>query len=1843
MVVTEGCHSKKVNVELTAFGNTPSDTFPAALPRTLLSSLLASIFMFLGLLAFSFSELGVPLELGPSLVLQKSTATLLLRVAGWAFIFYLPIFVISAPLVRNYAMWALRPEQHLSDAWPDSAEKGPRRRLLRDGKDHFGMFPVFVLGNVLSLPTGILLVSRLGPAVLAKKYAMMTAPSCVFFPIFGFATVVAGYITLRRIAGVWIGILMPLVLSVYEFLGTLLVAKIFMLRFLTKRKVRESYAGTNQGVIVSMAICNLHALAEGARLTLLYVENISRGRLTRRLASVLPSTGDVSVTVSPASPPSRPVCSSEFLPTIQWKVDHILSELDVKIATALFHFRALGRQVTVASRCDDIRFYNALAADSAQWLEPQHAQRFWKALRRNLPKFRTRRIGHHPLTIETLEDQWLPFFSELETGFECTPHELTLACHARQMAVVLQQKNFTLEDLPSIVELEDALRTTQPHRATGYDPMPSELYRQQACLLARHFYPLVIKMMVWASEPVGSKGGQLAVLHKKGSRMQVSNYRGIMLLQTLSKRFHAMIRTRIMGALHRRRPPGQLGGFPNQQVCFGSQAMLTFGRLMDKANVTSAILFVDLTTAFHRLIREWVSGVHVPEDVQAVLESLDHEGISIADMIERLHEPTLLERLQLPPFLQQLMRDIHSGTWFTVGSTTKHIAVTRRGTRPGSPLADCIFHVLMASIQEHLNSRLTQQEEFVGILQEVGIHIDSITWADDLAVPIATRSADSMPDKLRQLLTHVNALFRSYGFTLNMDRGKTSAVVTFRGTGAPLMRKTYQLCDKPGDTFEVDGQWLHLHYVPVYKHLGTIFSAKHTLDEELQSRMGLAHSAFGQIARQILCNKHLPEATRLQLFQLLISSKLFFGLGAWPTPSVRQLDRLKAFLLRLLRKVLRLKPSEVASTSQAAIFTRARQPAPRVKLAVDRLLYAKKLWEHGPEFLQHMLHCDAVADEGAWLSGLKVDLMWMAQLEPEGLNISPDGNLTELIDYWQAGARDWETRVKRALRRYTQQENMMAKMHHYHRVFFRSLREGGATFLNNADLASHEGHVEFTCFCQRSFTTAQGLATHKRLAHGVRAIESVLIDGVTCPCCLKFLWSRQRLYQHLSYVSRKTGVNACFQRLCRQGFTATSDPQLLDACKPVRGLNRVDALQAFGPLPEDKDIGLLEVADVKRQIERLQRDLVIDEIPENVQALEAQLLERLDHITLHWFRNFQAQNFDKGLADALPDEWLSILADFDAKYDSWIETVLLAWGECCLPDVCATFEDGEAEFLVDSAFCELAADLPRSALLSQLSACRLKLCRLQADVDQPFSHRPVRRGTANARERIATAQRIPSLFDAQTEWFADIGRVRWDALPKPVAVGATIGSDQRPHFLIAHLFSGRRRQGDFHERLEFWARRYNFGVTILSLDTAVSVHYGNLVAEHVTWGHLVELYRAGRIAATLCGSPCETFSAARYHQPSEEECRDRSWPRPLRSAAKFLGLEQLTRKELRQLQQGSEFFFQCVIAVALTLSHGGLLLSEHPWRPADPALPSIWSSVWMKLLLLHPDVCLHRVAQWKWGAPVRKPTGLLAVRLPQFSRSMYGRQCPDAREPAEVAIGKDEQGRFRTSALKEYPSHFSDALAGTIADQLRTLVSTGDWRHVSSAPPETEQWLAEAAAATSTIRESAVWLPDYQGTPAMNLECYGGLWQEAVFCPADCQYFLLYRKGCKAAALAAREAGNSKSGQPRRSLAWTPPEEAFCELRCLQAEGMTRAELQESPRPAPRVWPMCAVMTVVTLAALALLSQAPGHVVRRPWRGMAEPEALQRLDSDGGCAMECTEGSVCCGGKAGISLGMEKI
>ena len=204
------------------------------------------------------------------------------------------------------------------------------------------------------------------------------------------------------------------------------------------------------------------------------------------------------------------------------------------------------------------------------------------------------------------------------------------------------------------------------------------------------------------------------------------------------------------------------------------------------------------------------------------------------------------------------------------------------------------------------------------------------------------------------------------------------------------------------------------------------------------------------------------------------------------------------------------------------------------------------------------------------------------------------------------------------------------------------------------------------------------------------------------------------------------------------------------------------------------------------------------------------------------------------------------------------------------------------------------------------------------------------------------------------------------------------------------------------------------------------------------------------------------------------------YPRPLRDATRVLGRRMLSSKELRQLSQGTLFFMQALIAFVWSLVTGAVYLSEHPAIPVLEEAGSMWKTPWVQLLCQHPAVVLHTVAQWRWGCSAAKPTGLLALGLPKLMASMYARQDPAAQKPTGVAIGVADDGRFRTSTLKEYPPCFCDALAATIIDELYSRSRTASCRECAASDALPLSWLREASVQCSRVSRSD-WLPDYQG------------------------------------------------------------------------------------------------------------------------------------------------------------------
>ena len=101
------------------------------------------------------------------------------------------------------------------------------------------------------------------------------------------------------------------------------------------------------------------------------------------------------------------------------------------------------------------------------------------------------------------------------------------------------------------------------------------------------------------------------------------------------------------------------------------------------------------------------------------------------------------------------------------------------------------------------------------------------------------------------------------------------------------------------------GQSIWLHFTNSYKHLGYTYAASQSLEVELRQRIGQATSAMAMLGRPILTNRHYPTKLRIRLFRVFVETRLFYGLGTWRTPTLKQMKQLRTVYVALLKKVLR--------------------------------------------------------------------------------------------------------------------------------------------------------------------------------------------------------------------------------------------------------------------------------------------------------------------------------------------------------------------------------------------------------------------------------------------------------------------------------------------------------------------------------------------------------------------------------------------------------------------------------------------------------------------------------------------------------------------------------------------------------------------------------------------------------------------------------------------------------------------------------------------------------------------------------------------------------------------------
>eukprot|EP00435_Cladocopium_sp_Y103_P032440 s283_g8.t1 len=1299
--------------------------------------------------------------------------------------------------------------------------------------------------------------------------------------------------------------------------------------------------------------------------------------------------------------PSQPSVLPDLIPTLpSWLRLH-----DQAYALALRDHHQLALRVTSAIKQEDARYYESLAHEAGQVFTTEGLTGLWSKLKAVLPKNRCRHSQQRYDIAAGLQEH----FAALEAGTALPIHALRTACCHRNRQDIDARPSLAfvdLTELPTLAEVEAICLRQKAHKAPGPDGIGSNLCRQAAAALAPQIHNLLMKALLSGIEPFQYKGGLMrAIWKRKGSPSDPSTYRGILLANTFGKVCHAWARKRLLSTMLQRKAVGQLGGLPSRQTATGIHIIRLHAQLGRIQALSTAVIFVDIKSAFHHLLREFIFSVRNPMTKQELLKVFDARERDVSALAHALQLAIDEEVRDIPYALRLFLHDMHQDTWFVDEPANPLVTATRRGTRPGSPIADIGYNLLMARIMHQLQFALDDHPVYRQGYAAMNAFTPPVAWVDDLAIPLVTTHPSDLLPLVSDVAATMHAIFHAHGLELNLDGGKTEAVVMFRGPGAnPQRTQTFDIDRPPVLTVSNDTHVFQLRIVPSYRHLGARFAMDADLHAEVDARLGMLRQAFEEQKKAVFLNRHIAVEGRQTLYASLVLSRLLYGTSVWSRISNSQLQRIESAILMHQRRIANIGFwSDTNMTDQD--FRHKHQLMPfRVMLARNRLVYLQHIARHGEPFYQRMLLLEWSSSHG-WLHEVCSDLQWMSRLV--SLPFDVPAHAADWPELWSCLAIDasWKAKVARACRKHSLEEKIAWEVSYYHDHIQRELHDFGVTLLvPKPDDPSEDAAFACSC-CPARFASYQQLALHSAKLHGYVTPERRYIQSTICPGCLTDFHTTSRVLQHLRYRP-----NGCWDRI--EHARVPDEPIHIGLPKHLKQVKRLPAVRRHSGPIRPTSIQRARI-QLRIQIAQLRSEGQDDFVwwhpsPDDPDVVRA--FDSFDFGLREWFNQpdpTEGTFHDIMYACMLESECSDM--KMGRLFVHWIETRFhQVWPSDLDPDVAA---------ILEQAHMSLLDTLPTWTMRLRMKELTQRWLHLPSDYpDFPKPVPAAQPRTPGYQHPISSAfAHMQSLEEVRKRW-------RIESCPRQLT------HQGRGPFYVVHLYSGRRREGDFH----FWAQQYlrqcqRPDVLILSVDTAIDDSL-NVHSPRV-WTFLMRIAREGRIAALLLGPPCETWSGARFVELYDLFGVRLRGPRPLRMADCLWGLSDLTCSELCQVSVGNGLLLKGLwLSCAVALRRGAVVL-EHPALPQEDFKPSIWKLALILMLLRRPGHLFNKITigQWQYGAVSTKPTTLLYANF-DLPLALRRGVIDGISRPQVQLIGRSATGEFNTSKAKEYPAALNQAL-----------------------------------------------------------------------------------------------------------------------------------------------------------------------------------------------------------------------
>jgi hypothetical protein len=252
-------------------------------------------------------------------------------------------------------------------------------------------------------------------------------------------------------------------------------------------------------------------------------------------------------------------------------------------------------------------------------------------------------------------------------------------------------------------ELLEASGNCGNNKAAGPDDIPTELYKTllKPSLVEKEFPSFLVnefnRILAGESPPTSCSAADMVCLHKKGDESDLNNYRGIALINTISKIYLKIVNDRLTQFIEERNifSPYQ-AGFRAGEECMNQVAtLLEVVKRREFRGLKTYLCFIDFEKAY---------------------DNVSHELLF-----------NKLEKYSVPGYLINTLKDIYGNTEMRIriGGDTSSGYSYRKGVRQGCPCSPILFNLFI-------------NDTFDGVtglsVPRSGISIPGLMFADDIVV-----------------------------------------------------------------------------------------------------------------------------------------------------------------------------------------------------------------------------------------------------------------------------------------------------------------------------------------------------------------------------------------------------------------------------------------------------------------------------------------------------------------------------------------------------------------------------------------------------------------------------------------------------------------------------------------------------------------------------------------------------------------------------------------------------------------------------------------------------------------------------------------------------------------------------------------------------------------------------------------------------------------------------------------------------------------------------------------------------------------------------------------------------